>query len=238
MFVRLILASLLADFVFQPSSLVDWKRRRLGGLLVHVLVVFLLALLAGIDLWSLRYLVLVVTLAAMHLAIDWIKIVIDNRIRDGYWPLITFLGDQALHVGTIDAILVSFGYTPTSVIWYVLDFLLTDPRHLALGSVYVAAVFAGSIVVRLVVQPFEMKVTERPGLLRAGAYIGMIERLLLTSLVASDQYGAVGFVLAAKSIARHKQMEDPEFAEYFLIGTLTSSALAVVAGILVKAILR
>ncbi len=73
MFVRLILASLLADFVFQPSSLVDWKRRRLGGLLVHVLVVFLLALLAGIDLWSLRYLVLVVTLAAMHLAIDWIS---------------------------------------------------------------------------------------------------------------------------------------------------------------------
>lgn len=200
MFVRLILASLLADFVFQPSSLVDWKRRRLGGLLVHVLVVFLLALLAGIDLWSLRYLVLVVTLAVMHLAIDWI--------------------------------------TPTSVIWYVLNFLLTDPRHLALGSVYVAAVFAGSIVVRLVVQLFKMKVTEKPGLLRAGAYIGMIERVLLTSLVASDQYGAVGFVLAAKSIARHKQMEDPEFAEYFLIGTLTSSALAVVAGMLVKAILR
>ncbi len=74
--------------------------------------------------------------------------------------------------------------------------------------------------------------------MRAGAYIGMIERLFLTSLVASDQYGAVGFVLAAKSIARHKQMEDPEFAEYFLIGTLTSSALAVVAGMLVKAILR
>ena len=46
------------------------------------------------------------------------------------------------------------------------------------------------------------KVTGKPGLLTAGAYIGMVERFLLTSLVASNQFGVVGFVWAAKSIAR------------------------------------
>ena len=46
------------------------------------------------------------------------------------------------------------------------------------------------------------KVTSKPGLLTAGAYIGMVERFLLTSLVASNQFGVVRFVLTAKSIAR------------------------------------
>lgn len=45
--------------------------------------------------------------------------------------------------------------------------------------------------------------------------------------------------MAAKSIARYRQLEDdPEFAEYYLIGTLTSSAIAVVAGIVVKFVLQ
>ncbi len=45
--------------------------------------------------------------------------------------------------------------------------------------------------------------------------------------------------LAAKSIARYKQIEgDPQFAEYYLIGTLTSSTVAVLAGLLARVILQ
>ena len=237
MFVRLVFASLLADFVFQPSSLVEWKRRRLGGLLVHVLIVLLLSLLAGVGSWSTRYLALLVVLSAFHLVIDWAKIRVDHRISHGYWPLGTFLGDQALHIASILALLASFGYLSASVALQPVTLALTDPKSWALASIYLVSVFAGSIVVRLVIQPFRLAITEKPGLLKAGAYIGMIERFLLTSLVASSQYGAVGFVLAAKSIARYKQLEEPEFAEYYLIGTLTSSAIAVIAGMLVRALL-
>src|SRR3989442_1738536 len=103
---------------------------------------------------------------------------------------------------------------------------------------YIACVLGGSIAVRLVVQSFSaLADADRPGLLKAGAYIGIIERLLITSLVAVNQFGAVGFVLAAKSVARYKEMESiPRFAEYYLIGTLTSSTIGVIGGMLVRAI--
>ena len=45
---------------------------------------------------------------------------------------------------------------------------------------------------------------------------------MLTGAVA-----AVGFVIAAKTIARFKQLDDRGFAEYYLLGTLASVAVAV-----------
>jgi len=90
-------------------------------------------------------------------------------------------------------------------IWTALQQYIVNPRYWLLTSIYVGSVAGGSVLVRLFIQPFAQKVTGKPGLLTAGAYIGMVERFLLTSLVASNQFGAVGFVLAAKSIARYKQ---------------------------------
>ena len=44
-----------------------------------------------------------------------------------------------------------------------------------------------------------------------------------------------GFIVAAKSLARHKRFEtDSEFAEYFLVGTLAS----VLAAVAVAELLR
>ena len=52
-----------------------------------------------------------------------------------------------------------------------------------------------------------------------------------------NQFGAVGFVLAAKSVARYKEMESTsKFAEYYVIGTFTSWTIGVIGGILVRAI--
>jgi len=42
------------------------------------------------------------------------------------------------------------------------------------------------------------------------------------------------FELTAKSVARFKQLEDRDFAEKYLIGTLTSLALALIAAVAVK----
>jgi len=68
-----------------------------------------------------------------------------------------------------------------------------------------------------------------------GRAIGVLERALVLTLVLLGQYGALGFVIAAKSLARFKNLEDREFAEYFLVGTLASLLLALVAGVAVKA---
>jgi hypothetical protein len=44
----------------------------------------------------------------------------------------------------------------------------------------------------------------------------------------SGQVGAIGFVIAAKSLARFKQLEDKDFAERYLLGTLLSVLIALV----------
>jgi hypothetical protein len=71
-----------------------------------------------------------------------------------------------------------------------------------------------------------------------GRAIGVLERALVLTLVLLNQYGALGLVIAAKSVARFKAMEDREFAEYFLVGTLASLLLAVAGGLAVQAALR
>ncbi len=63
-----------------------------------------------------------------------------------------------------------------------------------------------------------------------GRLIGVIERILLLLIVIVDGYGALGFLIAAKGLIRIKQFEDRDFAEYFLIGTLTSVLIAVSLG--------
>ncbi len=73
--------------------------------------------------------------------------------------------------------------------------------------------------------------------LRAGRVIGILERWTLLTLVLLSQYGALGLVLTAKSVARFKEMEkSSEFAEYYLLGTLYSTLSALVVGVALAAL--
>ena len=49
-------------------------------------------------------------------------------------------------------------------------------------------------------------------------------------MLYAGQWTAIGFVLTAKSVARYNKIsEDPQFAEYYLLGTLLSSLLIMVS---------
>lgn len=71
--------------------------------------------------------------------------------------------------------------------------------------------------------------------LGAGELIGLVERIVVFALVLSGGLTAVGFVVAAKSAARFPEFQKKEFAEYFLIGTLTSVGVATLAALAVLA---
>jgi hypothetical protein len=70
-----------------------------------------------------------------------------------------------------------------------------------------------------------------------GATIGALERLLIVAFVLVGAEAAVGFVIAAKTIARFKQLDDRGFAEYYLLGTLGSVSVALGTAIIAKAAL-
>jgi hypothetical protein len=67
---------------------------------------------------------------------------------------------------------------------------------------------------------------------RIGEAIGVLERLLVVVFVLTGSLAAIGFVVAAKTLARFKQLDDRAFAEYYLLGTLASVSVALVSAIL------
>src|ERR1043166_8463771 len=71
-----------------------------------------------------------------------------------------------------------------------------------------------------------------------GRAIGSLERALALTLLLLGGHGAGGWVIAGKSLARFKALEEREFAEYFLIGTLASFLLAVLAGVGLRVLLH
>lgn len=68
--------------------------------------------------------------------------------------------------------------------------------------------------------------------LQGGRIIGVLERLIVIALFARGEITAVGFVFTAKSIVRYHDFAKPDFAEYYLIGTLYSVVIAVMLSLL------
>jgi hypothetical protein len=72
---------------------------------------------------------------------------------------------------------------------------------------------------------------------RVGATIGILERILIVVFVLTGSEAAIGFVVAAKTLARFRLLDDRDFAEYYLLGTLASVAVAIITGLIARATL-
>lgn len=73
--------------------------------------------------------------------------------------------------------------------------------------------------------------------LHRGKVIGVIERILFFFFVITGNYTLIAFILTAKGFTRYKELDDKNFAEYVLIGTLLSSTLSIVWAYYIKGIL-
>ena len=70
---------------------------------------------------------------------------------------------------------------------------------------------------------------------RLGAFIGTLERILILTFIQMNALTAIGLVITMKSIARYdKLQQDKTFAEYFLAGTMLSTLIALLLGIVAK----
>src|SRR5207244_4062210 len=67
-----------------------------------------------------------------------------------------------------------------------------------------------------------------------GRLIGNLERLVLTVVVVAGSYAALGFLVAAKGLIRSEELQEREFAEYFLVGSLCSVLVALCAGLVIR----
>lgn len=69
---------------------------------------------------------------------------------------------------------------------------------------------------------------------KRGRLIGNLEPPLLTLVVAAGSYAALAFLVATKGLARSDEFQERDFAEYFLVGSLSSVLVSLCAGIALR----
>jgi hypothetical protein len=178
----------------------------------------------------------------------------DPEMVPGWSPMpgVWFLFDQLAHLGILVGAWALFLARAEPLDWWndlVARIAASGDGEaigrIALGTVVISALVvantrAGSLFVGTLVRAPRPPVVndvpsaEGPSVARIGATIGVIERLLIATLVLAGGVAAVGLVIAAKTIARFRQLEDRVFAEYYLLGTLASVSLAVITSLIAQ----
>ncbi|MBW8362311.1 MAG: DUF3307 domain-containing protein [Kaistella sp.] len=230
-FIPLILAHLLGDFIFQPNSWVADKEKKKAAspylylhILIHTLLVFLF--LWDINLWWIALFV-----GVTHFIIDWTKLHFQTQKTKRTW----FFLDQFMHIAVIAAI--SVWYFPF-LKWE--DFF--NDHTLKLLTALIFLTIPSSVLIKTLISIWtpvtvEHSKLQTESLVNAGKYIGILERLLVFVFIIVNHWEGVGFMIAAKSVFRFSDLAEAKqrkLTEYVLIGTLLSFGIAVLTGILVK----
>jgi hypothetical protein len=226
-FVKLLLAHLLGDFLLQPTSWVldkESRKHKSIYLYIHTLLHFILAwaLVSGTD-----FVWFAILLAVTHGGIDFLKLHFQKNKTKRNW----FVIDQVLHLIVI--IVITLLYTNERI-----DFTAFDHRFWIFATGILLLTKPTSILIKNIISIWtpENK-TSDDSLSNAGNYIGILERLFVFYFVITAHFEAIGFLLAAKSIFRFgdlKEAKDRKLTEYVLIGTLLSFGIALLTGLLVK----
>jgi hypothetical protein len=242
-FLILCLGHLATDFLLQTHSLVARKKRGVVSAYIrhgvtHYLAILIVAAVAAPSYLSQpRFEIAVAALTAIHVLIDWAKIRIAKipRITDG---ALLFLADQAMHLITIAGAALWCSALPQNALAGMLQALRSRREViLAVLVIYVASVFPPGYIIRYLTKslvsglPTKDSDQSSDELQNAGMYIGWLERTLILIAMVLRSPAAIGLVLTAKSIVRYQELRSARFVEYFLIGTLLSMVLAMLAGI-------
>ncbi|RUO80857.1 DUF3307 domain-containing protein [Idiomarina tyrosinivorans] len=239
----LFLAHLLGDFYLQPQAWIDSRyqhRIRSLGLFKHIVVHAIVAALA------LALSPLPMSLPSLILA--WAAVVLSHYGID-IWKSYQkggfryFLLDQVGHWLVIAGTTLALGAAAN--IWQVSELAAFCEHLLSVKALLLlAAVLLLSepvaIAISMALDSYTRQLDDDEGLLKAGKWLGIIERWLIFGFVLNGLYVGVGFLLAMKSIFRIGDLtraRDRKLTEYIMLGTLLSVSIAIGVGALTRYLL-
>lgn len=237
LFLKLILAHLLGDFVLQPKSWVVKRSTNIFYLLLHIWVHTILLGWAFWPNWDIQW-SSIAFIASAHLAIDSAKIWFEKEFRSS--PIVLFVIDQLLHISVLLSV-VFFIYGMPEGIWG----LLTSNQAILYIIALLLTVAVSPIFLRIFFLRWNKEEIIRSkgqqSLLDAGMLIGILERIIIVLFIQLGFLSGIGFLLAAKSIFRFGDLsnaKDTKFTEYVLLGTLLSFTVAIGIGYALRIALR
>ncbi len=224
---KLLIAHILADFFFQTDALNRgkyardkscWKYLGLHSL-IHALTAYLL-----VAQWTLWYIPVVVGVS--HFIIDAIK------CRRNKETALSFVLDQTAHITVI------FLLSANWLEWKSFLTELTNSEGLMKYALaYILMLKPSSVFVSALLGRWTLNDSDRQSLPSAGEWIGYLERLLILTFIIIGSIDGAGFLLAAKSVFRFGDLnkaKDIKMTEYVMVGTMTSFAIAIIAGLLAR----
>lgn len=233
LFLKMFLAHLLGDFLFQPTRWVNekeiltWKSKYLYfHILVHGTLLFLLV-------WDLRYWRELLLLTLSHFLVDLSKLLFQKENTKRLW----FFVDQILHVLflTIAWVFISGNSD------YKLEQLITEKSLIYVVAILFLTKTSGLIIKMTVSRWVPEASPNQDSLQNAGEFIGFLERLLVFFFICIQHWEGVGLLLGAKSVFRFgdlKEAKDRKLTEYVMIGTLLSFGIAMLTGFVVQEITK
>ncbi|MGC9384608.1 MAG: DUF3307 domain-containing protein [Kosmotogaceae bacterium] len=247
-----ILSHVLTDFVFQTDNIVENKNElRLKGLFLHWLVTFIVMILFLMPYELSVVIQFALVVSIIHILVDILKTISvkGNPQKRGLFALII---DQLIHLATIVLIIPLFSFKLTDVFLNITKNIssytginigqLPTERVILILIIYLYVVFGGAVFMRKLFDYIYRNDTETVKRtfnaatnienVKTGKVIGIFERIIVLTLFITNNIPSIAFVIAAKSLARFKNLSDKDFAEYYLIGTLASVLLAIFGGLI------
>jgi protein-S-isoprenylcysteine O-methyltransferase Ste14 len=227
LFLKLLLAHILGDFVFQSEKWVkdkEEKKIKSSKLYLHIIIhAFILLFLLEFKLTT--YWLGCILIIISHYIIDVLKLTYQKKKTKRIW----FFIDQVLHILVL-IITVAFYIDFNFNAIYTDKFILLIIAILLITNV-------SAVIIKMIITKWnpESKKENDDSLAKAGRYIGVLERVFVFVFVITNHWEAIGFLLAAKSVFRFGDLtssKDRKLTEYILIGTLLSFGLAILIGIL------
>lgn len=227
----MLIVHLLGDFYFQSEKLSNQKKNRLSALFLHSAIYLLTALLSFIRYnFNLEVLLTGAIIGVCHFLIDLVFYFINKSNNNTQKTSLFFIADQLLHIAVILTVAklfqhtflslnyqTFFGIDTEALKWIAAVLFVGKPANIAFKKIFYKY--------RPVLENAEDKPQgeEAEAKQYAGAVIGVLERILTLILIAVYAYAGIGLILTAKSIARYDKIsKNSQFAEYYLIGTLSS----------------
>ena len=232
LFIKLLLAHLLGDFIWQPNSWVADKEAKKHKSIYLYLHVLLHCILAAILVGEIRFLPYAILIAVTHGIIDLIKLNFQKKKTKRSW----FVLDQIAHILVLLAVVLLYKGETINFLWFNNQFWI-----LITGVLFITK--PTSIIIKTIISiwnPESENSQHDNSLAKAGNYIGILERLFVFCFILTGHFEAIGFLLAAKSIFRFgdlKEAKDRKLTEYVLIGTLISFGAAILTGLVVQSLL-
>ena len=239
-----LLAHFIADFMLQNTAMANMKIKDRKVFLKHCLIYA--AIISTVVIFYgtvLQILLFSVSIALSHFIVDIIRIEMQKRHPNSEQrEFRRFIFDQLIHI--VILMVASFFIPDKNFIGqFVSDisytYLNIDPyAAVVITTAYVICLQpAGVFIKRIFLHLGYQKVDTEEEAKKSGFLIGVLERICILTLALLGQFTAISFVIAAKSLARIKQLEDKDFAEKYLVGTLLSVVIALICGIVVQKLL-